>query len=96
MLVYFKDNPYKNQIDSCTIDGNVEFSVQLFSYVTSVNLVFVSDKINNNSDNFRIKCLPYSKMCSLFSVFTIFYLILENMSANVTTFCFPCCYILHL
>jgi len=42
-----------SQIDSSTIDGNVEFShSQLYSYVTSVNLVFVSDKIINNSDNF--------------------------------------------
>ena len=42
------------QIDSSTIDGNVEFvtlSVQLYSDVTSVNSVFVSDKIINNSDN---------------------------------------------
>ena len=30
-------------------------SVHLYSYVTSVNLVFVSNKIINNSDNFRIK-----------------------------------------
>ena len=50
-------------------------SVQLYSYVTSVNLGFVSDKIINNSYNFRIKCLFYSKisaiLCSLFSVFTL-------------------------
>ena len=29
-------------------------SVQLYSYVTSVNSVFVSDKIINNSDKFRL------------------------------------------
>ena len=50
--------PTKNQIDSSTIDGNV----QLYSDVTSVNLVFVTDKIINNSDNFRKKCLSYSKI----------------------------------
>ena len=46
------------QIDSSTIDGNVEFvhsHIQLYSYVTSVNSVFASDKIINNSDNFKIK-----------------------------------------
>ena len=45
-----------NQIDSNTIIGNQEFvqctlSVQLYSYVTSVNLVCVSDKIISNKDN---------------------------------------------
>ena len=40
-------------LKTSTIDGNVEFvysqvSVQLYSYVTSVNSVFVSDKIINN------------------------------------------------
>ena len=52
------------QIDSSTIDGNVEFvtlSVQLYSDVTSVNSVFVSDKIINNSDNFIIKRLSYNE-----------------------------------
>ena len=49
----------------------------VYSYVTSVCLIFVSDNIINNSDNFRIKCLSYSKfkcnfMCSLVSVFTLF------------------------
>ena len=49
------------QIDSRTIDDNVEFvlSVQQYSYVTSVNLVFVSDKI---IDNFKMKCFSYSKV----------------------------------
>ena len=37
-------------------------SVQLYSDVTSVNLVFVSDKIIKNSDNFKIKCLSYGKI----------------------------------
>jgi len=62
-------------------------SVQLYSDITSVNLVFVSDKIINNSDNFGIKWLFYGK---IFSVFTLFYLILENMSTNVRKFLFPC------
>ena len=34
-------------------------------------------------------------MCSLVSVFTLFYLLLENMSTTVRQFRFPC-YILHL
>ena len=51
-------------------------SVHLYSYVTSVNLVFVSNKIINNSDNFRIKENECSFVCSLFSVFTLFYLII--------------------
>ena len=73
------------QIDYSKIYGNVEFVHS--SDVTSVNLVFVSDKIINNSDHFRIKCLSYSKISAilcffLFSVFTLFYLILENMLTN--------------
>ena len=56
----------------------------MYSDVISANWVFTSDKIINNSDNFRIKCLSYSKiivifMCSLFSVFTLFiFLMWEN------------------
>ena len=44
-----------------TIDGNVEVlhSVQLYSYVTCVNLVFVSDKIINNSDRIVIEYSAY-------------------------------------
>ena len=84
-----------------TIDGKVEFvhSVPPYSYVTSVNLVFVSQNI---IDYFEIKFLSYGKMleilCSLFSVLTRFYLILENMSTNVRKFRFPCyiCYICYL
>ena len=46
----------------------------------------MSDKIVNDSDNFKRKSLSYSKIsgiisCSFFSVFTLFYLILENMSS---------------
>ena len=63
-------------------------SVQLHSDVTSANSVFVSDKIDNNSDNFRMKCLSYIKisviLCVLYFLFlNFFYLILENMSTNV-------------
>ena len=82
------------QIDSSTINGNVEFVhlVQLYFHVTSVNSVFVSDKIINNYDNFRIKSLSYSEisaiLCSVFSVLTFFSLILEYMSTNVRKFRF--------
>ena len=54
-----------SQIDSSTIDGNVEFVHSQYNHVnsdvTSVNSVFVSDKIINNSDNFRIKSLSSAK-----------------------------------
>ena len=70
-----------NQIDSSTIDGNVEFvhsHVQLFSDVTSINSVFKFDKIVNNIDNFRSKCIFNSKisviLCILYFVFTQFLL----------------------
>ena len=96
------------QIDSSTIDGNVELytlSTVVFwrhkcqlsqvSTVTSVNLVFVSDKIVNNSVNLRIKWLSYSKISAilcvlLLSVLTLFYLIMEIMSTNVRKFRFSC------
>ena len=58
-----------HQIDSSTIDGNVEFVCTLSrQFVTSVNSVFVSDKIINNSDNFRIKCFSYSKISAILCV----------------------------
>ena len=48
--------------------------MHLYSYVTRVNLGFVSVKIIDNIDNFGIKCLSYGKisaiLCSLLSVFT--------------------------
>ena len=44
-------------------------SVQLYSYVTSVNSVFVSDKIINKIDNFLIKCLSYSKISAIIFCF---------------------------
>ena len=54
------------KIDSSSIGSNVEFEhsqyTAMYSYVTSVNLIVVSDKTINNSDNFRLKCLSYSKI----------------------------------
>ena len=50
---------YRWQRSICTL------SVQLYSDVTSVNSVFPSDKIIHNSDNFRIKCLSYSKKSTI-------------------------------
>ena len=69
-------------------------SVQLYSYLTSVTSVFVSDKIVNNGDYFRIKCLFYSKcnfMCSLFSVFIFFYTILEKCQNFIFLVIFDTC-----
>ena len=85
-----------------TIDVNIEF-VPLSTSVFlrhKCQLSIVSDKIINNSDNFRIKSLSFSGKkcnftCYLFSVFTLFYLILKNMSNNVGKFRFLC-YIWHL
>ena len=65
----FQYNRWQRRI--CTL------SVQLYSYVTSVNLVFVSDKIIYNCDNLRIKCLFYSKIseavCVLYFLFLHFF-----------------------
>jgi len=57
------------QIDSSTIDGNEEFVHFLYSYATSVNSVFVADKIINNSNNFRIKCNFMSSLVSVLHFF---------------------------
>ena len=93
--------------------AELDSKVRLYFDVTSVKLVFVSDKIDNVNNNFRINWLSYGKisailcvlllflfvLCclikylrrrSIFSVFTLFYLILENMSNNVRKFWFPC------
>ena len=68
------------QIDSSTIAGwqrRILHLVQLYSHVNSVNSVFVSDKIINNYDNFRIKSLSYNEisaiLCSVFSVLTFLF-----------------------
>ena len=73
------------QIDSITIDGNLEFdtlSPAMYSDVTSFNSVFVSDKINNNRDNFRIIAI-----CSVFivSLFALFF----NIKLNLILKTFP-------
>ena len=50
----------------------------MYSDVTSVNSVCVSDKIINYNDNFRIKCLFYSKinaiLCVLYFLFLHFFI----------------------
>ena len=78
------------QIDSSTIDGYVEF-VHSQYLRHKCQQFYVSDKIINNID---YKELIFSEiraiLCSLFSVFTLFYLILENMSTNGRKCCFPC------
>ena len=60
----------ENQIGSSTIDGKVEFvhSIQLYSDVTTVNSVLMSNKLINNSDNFRIKCLSYCNISAILCV----------------------------
>ena len=65
-------------------------SVQLYSYVISVNLVFVFDKIINSIDNFTVKKVQFFV---LFSVFKLFYLILKNMSTDVRKFYFSLLYL---
>ena len=53
------------------------------TYVTSVNLVFfVSDKIINNSDNFRMKCWSYSKISAI--SYTLYFLFkIKNLTYNL-------------
>ena len=75
-----------NQIDSSTIDGNVEFvhsqhSCILTSQVSTQFLCPTKLLIIVNKCNF---------VFSLFSVFKLFYLTLENMSTDVRKFHFPC------
>ena len=63
------------QIDFSTIDDSVEFVHSQYSCIltsqVSTQFVFI-----NNSDNFRIKCLSYSKIsaivCVLFCFYTFF------------------------
>ena len=64
----FELKPQTTQIDSSTIDGNVEF-VPLSTAVFlryKCQLSFLFDKIINISDNFRIKCLSNSNICAVF------------------------------
>ena len=53
----------------------------LYSVVTSVNSVFVSDKIINNSDNFRIKVLFLRKISAILCFF--YFLFLFNLRKHV-------------
>ena len=52
------------QIDFSTVDGSVEL-LQLYSDVTSFNSAFVSDKINNDRDSFRINYLSFNKISAI-------------------------------
>ena len=97
--------------DSSTIKGNVDFvhsQVQLYVYVTSVNLVFVSIEIINNSDNFR-KYLSYSKISAILcvSLFDLvkhvkylekpwFFLLYLKIVTSFKIDPFLCCYLLYL
>ena len=78
LVDYIIENIFKNvqncQIDSSTTDSNCSLSVLLYSDVTSVNSVCVSDKIINNSDNFRIQCLFYSKISEILCVLYFLFL----------------------
>ena len=65
-------------------------SVQVYSDVTSANSVFVSDKIINNSENFRIKYLSCNKKVHFYYFIMCYYLILENIATNFRTFRLPC------
>ena len=79
-----------------TIDGNLDFvysAVQLQFWRHKCQQFYVpADKTIKNRDNLRIKCFSYSKisafLCSLFSVFALFYLILENMGLMGENFVF--------
>ena len=61
-----------HKIDSSIFDGNVEFVHSQY------------DKIINNSDNLRIKCLSYSKISAILCVpFFVFTLFLFNLRKHV-------------
>ena len=61
-------------------DGNVEFAHSQYSCIFKCQQFYVTTKLLIIE---IIKYLSYSAIfCSLFSVFTIFYLILETMSTN--------------
>ena len=70
---YKKCSPGKYAMDHGAIrSGSIRWISMrfdaLYSDVTSVNSVFVSDKMINNSDNFRIKWLSYSKISAIICV----------------------------
>ena len=52
---------------------NCKLSVQLYSDVTSVNSVLVSNTINNNSDNFRICNSKISKISKINAILFVLY-----------------------
>ena len=70
------------KIDFSSVDSKVAFKnsqyTAMYFYVTSDNLIVVSDKTINNSDNFRLKCLSFSKisalLCVLYFLFLHFFL----------------------
>ena len=72
---------FKDNVLNRAMEGSPNVDLQsikpnrfwLYSDVTSVNSVFVFDKIINNSDNFRIKCLSYNSEISL--IFCLYFLI---------------------
>jgi len=67
--------------------------VQLHSDVTSVNSVFVSDKIINSSANLDLSVKQVKFYVFFIFCFTFFYLILENMSTIVRKFPFSLLYL---
>ena len=85
------------QIDCSTTDGNVEFVHSQYSciltsqvstqYLCPTKLSKVVIILELSAYLTEKKC---NFMCSLLSVFTLFYLILENMTTNVRNFRFSC------
>ena len=73
-----------------TIDGNVEFVHSQYICILSSQVsiqFFLSDKIIKNSDNFRIKCLSYSKIRAILCViFSVFYTFLFNIGKHVNKY----------
>ena len=66
-----------------TLSRICTLSVELYSDVTSVDSVFVTDKIINSSD-FRKKCLSYSKISATLCVLNFcFYTFLFNLGEHV-------------
>ena len=69
-----------------TIDGNVVFVHSQYSCILhhKCQFSFVSDKIINNSDNFRIKSLSFSEKGAIFCVIYFLFLhFLFNLEKHV-------------
>ena len=91
------DKNSNNQIDSGTIDGNVEFVHSQYSciltsqvsvqFLCPTKLLITMKILEESAYLTENKC---HFMYSLFTVFTFFYLILEDMSTNVRQFRFSC------